>query len=38
MTADTKTLTVSIVGKDYQVACPAGEEECYAKLPIICIR
>ena len=27
MTAETKTLTVSIVGKDYQVACPAGEEE-----------
>ncbi|HCY04062.1 MAG TPA: cell division protein ZapA [Gammaproteobacteria bacterium] len=27
MTAENNTLTVSIVGKDYQVACPAGEEE-----------
>ena len=27
MTAETKPLTVSIVGKDYQVACTAGEEE-----------
>ena len=27
MNAENKTLTVSIVGKDYQVACPAGEEE-----------
>ena len=27
MTEENNTLTVSIVGKDYQVACPAGEEE-----------
>ena len=27
MTAENNTLTVSIVGTDYQVACPAGEEE-----------
>ena len=27
MNAENNTLTVSIVGKDYQVACPAGEEE-----------
>lgn len=27
MTDDNKTLTVNIVGKDYQVACPAGEED-----------
>ena len=27
MTAENNPLTVSIVGKDYQVACPAGEEE-----------
>jgi cell division protein ZapA len=27
MTTESNTLTVSIVGKDYQVACPAGEEE-----------
>ena len=27
MTTENNTLTVSIVGKDYQVACPAGEEE-----------
>jgi cell division protein ZapA len=26
MTAENNTLTVSIVGKDYQVACPPGEE------------
>lgn len=27
MTTESNTLTVSIVGKDYQVACPAGEEQ-----------
>ena len=27
MAEDNKTLTVSIAGKDYQVACPAGEED-----------
>jgi cell division protein ZapA len=27
MKTESNTLTVSIVGKDYQVACPAGEEE-----------
>ena len=27
MTKESNTLTVSIVGKDYQVACPAGEEQ-----------
>ena len=27
MKTESNTLTVSIVGKDYQVACPAGEEQ-----------
>ena len=27
MTTESNTLTVSIVGKDYQGACPAGEEQ-----------
>ena len=27
MTTESNPLTVSIVGKDYQVACPAGEEQ-----------
>ena len=31
MTTESNTLTVSIVGKDYQVACPAGEEESLRK-------
>ena len=36
MAEDNKTLTVSIAGKDYQVACPAGEEACCAKPLNIC--